>query len=50
MWFGIVFRVASITKDHKDDNDQDYLVGGGGAVLPGPLLGTLLSTVVTNHR
>ena len=32
VWFKLnVFRVTSITKDHKDDDDQDYL---GGPVPP----------------
>ena len=32
VWFKLnVFRVASITKDHKDDDDQHYL---GGPVPP----------------
>ena len=49
VWFKLnVFRVASITKDHKDDDDQDYLGGGGGGgggacAPPGPLLGTPLA-------
>ena len=35
VWFKLnVFRVASITEDHKDDDDQDYLGGGGGPVPP----------------
>ena len=41
VWFKLnVFRVASITEDHKDDDDQDYL--GGACAPPGPLLGTPL--------
>ena len=44
MWLN-VFRVASITKDHKDDDDQDYLGGGGDLCPPPP--GPLLDTPLT---
>ena len=48
VWFKLnVFRVARITKDHKDDDDQDYL---GGPVPPWPPPGHTTAPIIKKAK